>query len=159
MTVSAYATIEDLKAETDDDGIPANDPRAVRLIEFASAKIDEYCGQTFPIAPATEVPLIVTSVCVAMAGRAWKNPSGAQSTNETAGPYGFATTFSTGSQSTAFSSMAPKLDEKDSLARYKVRRSGVGTIATYRPIEQQEINYLNPSDGGKPFPWPNPDDM
>ena len=157
--MAAYATVDDLKAATDDDAIAADDARALKLLEWASAKIDEYCGQTFPIDPATEIPTIVTVVCASIAGRAWQNPGGAQSVNDTAGPFGFATTFGTGAQSAAFSSMAPKLDEKDALARYKVRRSGVGTIATYRPIEQQETNYLNPSDGGKPFPWPNPDDL
>ena len=158
MTASAYATIADLKAATGDEAIADGDPRATRLIEFASAKIDEYCGQVFPIAPATEVPLIVAAVCATVAGRAWTNPGGAQAANETAGPFGFATTFGTG-QSTASVPMALRASEKDDLARYKVRRSGIGTIATYRPIEIQEVNYLNPSDGGKPFPWPNPDDL
>lgn len=158
MTASSYATIDDLKAATDDDSIPAEDARATRLIQFASAKIDEYCGQSFPVVEGGEIPLIITAVCAAVAGRAWTNPSGAQSTTDTAGPSTLATTFGTG-QSTASVPLALRASEKDDLARYKVRRSGIGTIATYRPIEQQETNYLNPADGGKPFPWPNPDDL
>lgn len=158
MAASAYADIDDLKAATGDDTIASNDARATRLIEFASAKIDEYCGQTFPVTPATEVPLIVTAVCAALAGRAWSNPAGAQSTNETAGPYGFSTTFGTG-QATASVPMALRTSEKDDLSAYKLRRSGVGTIATERPISEQATNYLNTSDGGKPFPWTNPDDL
>jgi len=158
MTVSSYATIDDLKAATGDTDIADDDPQAQRLIEFASAKIDEFCGQTFPTTTDGDIPLIVTAVTAAMAGRAWQNPGGAQSKSETAGPYGFATTFGTG-QSTASVPLALRASEKDDLARYKIRRSGVSSIATYRPVGLEALHYLNPSDGGKPFPWPNPDDM
>lgn len=155
---NAYATIADLQAATNDPSIPDDDPIAQRLIQFASAKIDEYCGQSFPTTEGGAIPLVVTSVCAAMAGRAWQNPGGAQSTTETSGPYAFATTFGSG-QSTASVPMALRSSEKDDLARYKVRRSGISTIATYRPVPISGARYLNPSDGGKPFPWPNPEEL
>lgn len=158
MAASSYANIDDLKAATDDSTIAADDARAKRLIEFASAKIDEYCGQTFPLTEGGEIPLIVTVVCATLAGRAWTNPMGAQSMTDTAGPMGFATTFGSG-QSVASVPMALRTSEKDDLSRYKVRRSGIGTIATERPISVQETNYLNTTDGGKVFPWTNPDDL
>lgn len=150
-----YASIDDLKAATGED-IAADDARAIRLLEFADAKIDSFCGQSFPISPANQVPLIVTQIAAAVAARAWLNPAGAQSTNETAGPFGFSTTFGQ-SQATAAVPLALRASEKDDLAQYKVRRSGIGTIATERPIERAEENYLNVTGGDKPFPWPNPD--
>lgn len=158
MTASAYASIDDLKAATGDDQIETNDARAKRLIEFASAKIDEYCGRTFPTTEGGEIPLIVTAVCAALAGRSWTNPGGAQSSSESAGPFAFATTFGS-SQNTASVPMALRASEKDDLAAYKVRRSGISTIATYRPVPLPETNWRDTSDGGKPFPWPNPDEL
>lgn len=158
MTASAYATIDDLKAATGDDQIPANDARAKRLIEFASAKIDAYCGRTFPVKEGDPVPVLVTAVCAAMAGRAWSNPGGAQSESETAGPFGFATTFGSG-QGTASVPMALRASEKDDLAAYKVRRSGISTIATTRPVPLPETAWQPTSDGGKPFPWTPPGEL
>lgn len=155
--MTAYATIDDLKAATGDKDIDADDAQALRLLEFATAKIDEYCGQTFPLVEGDPIPLIVTAVCAAVAGRAWQNPGGAQSTSETDGPFGFATTFGTGQVASV--PMALRASEKDDLARYKVRRSGIGTIATYRPVPVTSTNWIGTSDEGKPFPWPNPDDM
>jgi hypothetical protein len=157
-TPGAYATIADLRAATNDPSIPDSDPIATRLIQFASAKIDEYCGQSFPTTEGGVVPLIVTSVCAAVAGRAWQNPGGAQSTTESSGPYTFGTTFGSG-QSSASVPMALRASEKDDLSRYKVRRSGISTIATYRPVPLSAERYLNPSGGGKPFPRPNPDEL
>lgn len=154
----SYASIDDLKAASGDDQIAEDDERALRLLEFADAKIDEYCGQTFPISPATEAPLIVTAVAAAVAARAWTNPTGAQSTTDTAGPSTLSTSWGTG-QSSASVPLALRTSEKDDLARYKVRRSGIGTIATERPISVSETNYMNVAGGGKPFPWPNPDTM
>lgn len=153
----SYASIADLRAATRDE-IAEDDAVALRLLEFADAKIDEFCGQKFPIAPATEVPTIVVAVAAALAGRAWSNPNGAQSVSETAGPFSQGMTFGSG-QNTASVPMALRASEKDDLARYKVRRSGIGTIATYRPVPVAHTNYLNVAGGDKPFPWPNPDEL
>jgi phage gp36-like protein len=156
MTASAYATIADLKAASGDDTIAPDDARALRLIEFASAKIDEYCGQTFPTTEGDDVPLIITSVCAAVAARGWLNPAGAQSTSETTGPFGETTTFGA-PMATSSVPMALRASEKDDLSNYKIRRSGISTISTYRPVPIPEVRYLETSDGGKPFPWPDPD--
>lgn len=156
--MTSYATVDDLIAATGDDEIVADDKRALKLLEWASAKIDEYCGQNFPIAPANDIPMVVVQITATVAGRAWTNPTGAQSENATAGPFGFATTFGSG-QSVASVPLALRASEKDDLTRYKVRRSGIGTIATYRPVPINDTNCIGTSDGGKPFPWPNPDDL
>jgi|GEM_PF-4795103 len=128
-----YASIDDLKAASGDDLIEADDARALRLLQFADAKIDEYCGRTFPVAPSTEVPLIVTAVAAALAARSWVNPTGAQSVTDTAGPSTLHTSWGAG-QAVASVPMALRASEKDDLARYKVRRSGIGTITTYTPV-------------------------
>lgn len=128
-----YATIDDLKAASGDDQIAADDARALRLLAFADAKIDEYCGQSFPIIDGGEVPLIVTAVAASVAARAWTNPTGAQSTTDTAGPSTLSTSWGSG-QSSASVPLALRASEKDDLTRYKVRRSRIGTIATERPI-------------------------
>jgi hypothetical protein len=154
--MTSYATVADLKAATGDDTIADDDARALRLIEFASAKIDAFCGQTFPTTEGGTVPLTVTAVCAAMAGRAWTNPAGAQSTTDTFGPFTFGTGYGS-NQPSASVPMALRTSEKDDLGPYKISRSGIGTIATYRPVPVEALHYLNPSDGGKPFPWPNPD--
>lgn len=156
--MASYATIDDLKAATDDPDIAANDARAVKLLEWASAKIDEYCGQTFPIVEGGTIPMIVVQVAATVAGRAWANPNGAQSASETAGPFGFNTSFGSG-QAVASVPMALRTSEKDDLSRYKVRRSGIGTIATYRPVPAASTNYVDVVGGDKPFPWPNPDEL
>jgi len=155
MTDVMYATIADLSAVTG-DSIAENDARATRLLQFASAKINDFCGQAFPIAPATEVPLTVVAVCAAMAARSWTNPSGAQSVEMIAGPSTLSTSFGSG-QTTASVPMALRASEKDDLSPYKVKRSGISTISTYRPVPCEDLLFVNPSDGGKPFPWPNPD--
>jgi hypothetical protein len=55
--------------------------------------------------------------------------------------------------------MALRASEKDDLSAYKVKRSGLFTIATERPVEVTDAIWRDTTDGGKPFPWPNPDDM
>jgi hypothetical protein len=153
----SYASIDDLKAATGDDQIAEDDTRALRLLEFADAKINEYCGQTFPIEPSTDVPLIVVAVAAAVAGRAWTNPAGAVSTTDTAGPSSLTNNWGGGGQASPSVPLALRASEKDDLARYKVRRSGIGTIATENPISVAAENYVQVAGGGKPFPWPNPD--
>lgn len=133
----SYATIDDLKATSGDDQIASDDTRAIRLLQFADAKIDEHCGQSFPIAPATTVPLVVVAVAASLAARSWTNPSGALATTDTALTSTLATTWGSG-QATASVPMALRASEKDDLARYKVRRSGIGTIATYAPVPEVE---------------------
>lgn len=151
-----YATIDDLKAASGDDQIAANDPRALRLLQFADAKIDEYCGQSFPATEGGTVPLIVTAVAAAVAARAWTNPEGAQYKTDTAGPSTLTTGWGSG-QAVASVPMALRASEKDDLSRYKIRRSGIGTIATERPVPASAERYMGVAGGGKPFPWPDPD--
>lgn len=152
----SYATVDDLRVASGDDQIADDDARAVRLLEFADAKIDEFCGQSFPLVEGGDVPVIVVAVAAAVAARAWLNPSGAQSVTDTAGPSTLSTSWGA-SQSVASVPLALRASEKDDLARYKVRRSGIGTIATERPISLQAETYLEVSYGGKPFPSPDPD--
>lgn len=156
--MTSYASIDDLKAASGDDSIAADDPRAIRLLEFADAKINEYCGQSFPTTEGGAVPLIVTAVAAAVAARVWVNPSGAQSTTDTAGASTVSTSWGAG-QSVASVPMALRASEKDDLSRYKIRRSGIGTIATERPIAAPAERYMAVADGGKPFPWPDPDTL
>jgi hypothetical protein len=151
----SYASIDDLKAVSGDDSIADDNARALRLLQLADAKIDEYCGQSFPLTQDGEVPLIVTAVAAAVASRAWLNPAGAVSVTDTAGPSALATNFGGGNHPSV--PLALRTSEKDDLARYKVRRSGIGTIATENPISQSAENYVQVAGGGKPFPWPNPD--
>lgn len=159
----SYATIADLKALSGDDQIAADDARALLLLQYADAKIDEYCGRTFPIAPATTVPVIVRAVAGAMAARSWVNPTGAASINDTAGISTLQTSWGTG-RAVPSVPLALRASEKDDLSNYKVRRSGIGTIATERPLTPSQesyvgssATYLNVVGGGDPFPWPNPD--
>lgn len=152
----AYATVADLRAATGDDTISDNDQRALTLLKWASAKVDEFCGRSFPLEGSDTVPTIVQQIVATVAGRAWVNPSGAQEVNEAAGPFSFASSFGSG-QAVASVPLALRASEKDDLARYKVRRSGIGTLATYREVPVAPATYVNPVDGGKPFPWPNPD--
>ena len=159
----SYATIADLKALSGDDQIADNDDRALRLLAYADAKIDEYCGRTFPIAPATTVLVIVTAVAGAMAARSWVNPKGANAINDVAGISTLQTSWGSSGPVPSVP-LALRASEKDDLSNYKVRRSGIGTIATERPLTPSQefyvgssATYLDVVGGGDPFPWPNPD--
>lgn len=159
----SYATIADLKALSGDDQIAADDARALLLLQYADAKIDEYCGRTFPIAPATTVPVIVRAVAGAMAARSWVNPTGAASINDVAGISTLSTSWGSG-QAVPSVPLALRASEKDDLSNYKVRRSGIGTIATERPLTMSQlqfamggVSYIGVADGGDPFPMPDPD--
>lgn len=152
----SYATIADLRAASGDEDIADGDARALKLLEFADAKIDAYCGQSFPLTTGGEVPVVVVAVAAAMAARAWTNPSGAQSVTDTAGPSTLATSWGSGQRSASVP-LALRASEKDDLTRYRVRRNGIGTIATERPLPLSAELYVNDAGGGKPFPWPDPD--
>lgn len=154
-TAPQYATVADLRAATRDSEITDDDATAIRLLQFATAKVIDYCGQTFPRDGVDEgVPLTVTAVVSALAARAWINPGGAVKTSETTGPFSASSDFGTANASVP---MALRASEKDDLAAYKVRRSGISTIATYRPVERLTTTYRDVAGGGKPFPWPDPD--